>query len=96
MKAVSAVSVLRRSPPADWPPLWLEIVSVQTCPGLQARDGCAVCIYRLKETDALTVADIRHAAPLISQRGAWQTESRIGDKQKSDGWKISCFVGMGG
>ena len=71
------VSAARTPPPADWPVCGLELVSVQTCPGLQTRDGCAGCIYLLKETDAPAVVDIRQAAPLISQRGARQTRAAL-------------------
>ena len=56
-------------------------------PELQARHGCEVCSYVLKQTDAPTVVDKRHAAPLISQRGAWQTRAALKIEQKSDGWK---------
>ena len=54
------------------------------CPGIQARDECAGCIYLLKETDAPAVVDIRQAAPLVSQRAAWgkANESRIADTAK--------------
>ena len=62
------------------------------CPGLQARDGCAGCIYLLKETDAPAVVDIRQAAPLVSQRGARQTRAALETQQKGDGWKIRFFV----
>ena len=92
VKAVPAVSVLRRAPPADWPACGLELVYVQTCPELQAHDGCAGCIYLLKETDAPAVVDIRQAAPLVSQRGARQTRAALETQQKGDRWKIRFFV----
>ena len=92
VKAVPAVSVLRRAPPADWPACGLELVYVQTCLELQAHDGCAGCIYLLKETDAPAVVDIRQAAPLVSQRGARQTRAALETQQKGDRWKIRFFV----
>ena len=69
-----------------------RLISVQMCPGLQARHGCELCSHLLKETDAPAVVDIRQAAPLVSQRGARQTRAALETQQKGDRWKIRFFV----
>ena len=47
--------------------------------------------YLLKETDAPTVVDKRHAARISSQRGARPMRAALETQQKGDGWNIRSF-----
>ena len=55
----------------------------------QARLGCDACTHWLKEIDATLAVDMRHAAPLSSQRAAWpHGEVAAGEKQL-----LRCLIG---
>ena len=52
----------------------------------QARLGCDACTHWLKEIDATLAVDMRHAAPLSSQREAWphrDAATQLKDRQTS-------------
>eukprot|EP00964_Phaeocystis_antarctica_P018582 scaffold10253_cov42-Phaeocystis_antarctica.AAC.5 len=54
----------------------------------QARLGRDACTHWLKEIDATLAVNMRHAAPLSSQRAAWPH----GDARTKSWVKSSCFV----
>ena len=61
----------------DWPTRGSRLAFVQMTAAFQARLGCDACTHWLKEIDATLAVDMRHAAPLSSQRAAHgHTETR--------------------
>eukprot|EP00964_Phaeocystis_antarctica_P013696 scaffold7516_cov81-Phaeocystis_antarctica.AAC.2 len=55
----------------------------------QARLGCDACTHGLKEIDATLAVDMRHAAPLGSQRVAWPHGDGRRSAESADALRIA-------